>query len=192
MISEPAKKPRERDESVAAYIGLGSNIGDRLALFREALRLMDRLPGTTVAALSPMYYTDPVDIDGDEFLNGVARLQTTLAPEKLWTSLEEIESTLGRTAKGEKRSRTIDLDLLVHGTHVVDSPSLSIPHPRMAWRAFVLRPFNDLAPEVMIPPGNRTVAQLWEKLVDKGGVRPATDLQPIEIRSATMIDEGYR
>lgn len=192
MTSEAAQKLRGPDDPVAAFIGLGSNIGDRPGLFREAIRLMDRLPGTTVAALSPLYYTDPVEIDGEEFLNGVAHLQTTLAPERLWISLEKIELILGRTAKGEKRPRTIDLDLLVHGTHVVDSPSLSIPHPRMAGRAFVLRPFNDLAPEVMIPPGNRTVAQLWGRLVDKGGVRPATDLEPTEIMSATLIDEGRR
>ncbi len=145
-----------------------------------------------MVALSPLYYSDPIDVDGGEFLNGVAGLQTTLSPFELWKSLEEIELSLGRTAKGEKRQRTIDLDILLHGGNVVDSSFLSIPHPRMAERTFVLRPLTDLSPETVVPPKNITVARLWERLLDKDGLRPATDIKIAELFTPELIDEGHR
>jgi 2-amino-4-hydroxy-6-hydroxymethyldihydropteridine diphosphokinase len=192
MSLEPSKKLPELDRAVTAFVGLGSNLGDKPEMFRKALQKMDQLPGTAVVALSPLYYSDPVDVDGGEFLNGVAGLQTTLSPFELWKSLEEIELSLGRTAKGEKRQRTIDLDILLHGDNVVDSSFLSIPHPRMAERAFVLRPLTDLSPEAVIPPKNITVARLWERLLDKDDLHPATDIKIAEIFAPELIDEGHR
>ena len=192
MSLEPLKKPPELDRAVTAFVGLGSNLGDKPEMFRKALQKMDQLPGTAAVALSPLYYSDPIDVDGGEFLNGVAGLQTTLSPYELWKSLEKIELSLGRTAKGEKRPRTIDLDILLHGDNVVDSSFLSIPHPRMAERAFVLRPLTDLSPEAAVPPKNMTVARLWEQLLDKDSLRPATDIKIAEFFTPELIDEGHR
>ena len=160
-----------------AFVGMGSNLGDREEMFRRALAMMHDLPRTHVTGLSPLYYTKPEDGAGPgEFLNGVTRLETALSPSVLLTALEQIERTLGRMAKGDYQPRTIDLDLLLYGDRVLDSPPLVVPHPRMTRRAFVLQPLSDLAPATAIPPGILTAAEHLAQLGDSGTLRPATDV----------------
>jgi 2-amino-4-hydroxy-6-hydroxymethyldihydropteridine diphosphokinase len=192
MSPESPQQPPGHTPEVVAYIGLGSNLGSRHEMFRRALRLIESLPGVTLTTISPLYYTDPVGVAGAEFLNGVAGLRTTLTPPELWQALVNIELDLGRTAKGARQPRTIDLDVLVHGEQVVDSPQLQLPHPRLAERAFVLRPLHDVAAELIIPGLHRTVAQLWEQLPVKEGIRPAPAIPLAECTSTQPIDESHR
>ena len=160
-----------------AYVGMGSNVGDRREMFGRALAMIHGLLHTHVAALSPLYYTEPEDGAGPgEFLNAVARLETELSPQELLGGLEKIEQQLGRTSKGDYRPRTIDLDLLLYGELVLDSPPLVLPHPRLTLRAFVLKPLSDLAPDMVIPPGHLTAADHLARLGHQGTLRLATDV----------------
>ncbi len=144
-----------------AYVGLGSNLGDRRALLEEAVRRLDGYADITVEAASTLRETDPVGVtEQPRFLNGVAALRTELAPRELLDRLLAVERTLGRDRSvGRWGPRTIDLDLLLHGDAVVDEPGLALPHPRLAERRFVLEPLHELAPELVLPDG-RSVAAL--------------------------------
>jgi 2-amino-4-hydroxy-6-hydroxymethyldihydropteridine diphosphokinase len=131
-----------------AFVGLGSNLGDREGTIRAAL---SRLDG--VAAVSALRETDPVGFeDQPRFLNGVAALETELPPRALLERLLEVERSLGRTREGPRFGpRTIDLDLLVQGDLELDEPGLTIPHPRLHERRFVLEPLAELAPDLVVP-----------------------------------------
>jgi 2-amino-4-hydroxy-6-hydroxymethyldihydropteridine diphosphokinase len=143
-----------------AFVGLGANVGDRERTIREALRLLDAHENVTVAAVSTLRETDPVGVvDQPRFLNGVAALDTALPPRTLLDVLLDIERALGRVRTERWGPRTIDLDLLLYGDAVVDFPGLTLPHPRLHERRFVLEPLSDLAPELEVP-GRGTVADL--------------------------------
>jgi 2-amino-4-hydroxy-6-hydroxymethyldihydropteridine diphosphokinase len=143
-----------------AFVGLGANLGDRERTIREALRLLDADEDVTVAALSTLRETDPVGVvDQPRFLNGVAALDTELAPRALLDLLLDVERALGRVRAERWGPRTIDLDLLLYGDAVVDRPGLTVPHPRLHERRFVLEPLSELAPELEVP-GRGTVADL--------------------------------
>jgi 2-amino-4-hydroxy-6-hydroxymethyldihydropteridine diphosphokinase len=131
-----------------AFVALGSNLGDREATIRAALARLDG-----VVAVSRLRDTDPVGFeDQPTFLNGVAALETELPPRALLDRLLEVERSLGRTREGPRFGpRTIDLDLLVHGDLELDEPGLTIPHPRLHERRFVLEPLADLAPDLVVP-----------------------------------------
>jgi 2-amino-4-hydroxy-6-hydroxymethyldihydropteridine diphosphokinase len=157
-----------------AYIGLGSNRSDPHAQLDAALTAMSALPSTRLAAVSPRYWTDPVgDPDQPEFLNAVVALETGLEPLVLLGELQRIEKDQGRDREPGRRwgPRTIDLDLLVFGTETIDTAELTVPHPRMSERAFVLRPLVDVSP-VLEVPGAGPVQSLLAR-VDTAGVRPA-------------------
>ena len=130
-----------------AYVGLGANLGERETALRSALAAIGRLPGTRVTRVSPLYGSAPVDAGGPDYLNAVAELTTTLAPQALLEALQAIERGAGRERPYRNAPRTLDLDILWFGGQVIDSPALTVPHPRMAERAFVLRPLADLAPD---------------------------------------------
>ena len=130
-----------------AYVGLGANLGERETALRSALAAIGRLPGTCVMRVSPLYGSAPVDAGGPDYLNAVAELTTTLAPQALLEALQTIERGAGRERPYRNAPRTLDLDILWFGGQVIDSPALTVPHPRMAERAFVLRPLADLAPD---------------------------------------------
>ena len=130
-----------------AYVGLGANLGERETALRSALAAIRRLPGTRVTRVSPLYGSAPVDAGGPDYLNAVAELTTTLAPQALLEALQTIERGAGRERPYRNAPRTLDLDILWFGGQVIDSPALTVPHPRMAERAFVLRPLADLAPD---------------------------------------------
>jgi 2-amino-4-hydroxy-6-hydroxymethyldihydropteridine diphosphokinase len=139
-----------------AHIGLGSNLGDREATLREALRRLDAVDGIAVVAVSSFRETDPVGVlDQPRFVNAAAELETSLRPHDLLDRLLEVERALGRDRTQEARwgPRTVDLDLLLYGNETVDEPWLEVPHPRLAERAFVLEPLLELDPDLRLPDG---------------------------------------
>lgn len=141
-----------------AYVGLGANLGEREATIRRALDLLAAEPGVEVAAVSTLRETDPVGYaDQPRFLNGAAALETTLPARELLGLLLSVERALGRDRSGEARfgPRTIDLDLLLFGDTVIDEPGLTVPHPRLAERTFVLEPLDELDPGLVLPDGRR-------------------------------------
>jgi 2-amino-4-hydroxy-6-hydroxymethyldihydropteridine diphosphokinase len=141
---------------VRAYVGLGANLGEREAAIRRALDLLAADPGVEVAAVSALRETDPVGYaDQPRFMNGAAALETTLSARELLSLLLTVERGLGRDRSQEVRfgPRTIDLDLLLYGNEVVDEPGLTVPHPRLAERSFVLEPLDELDPGLVLPDG---------------------------------------
>ncbi len=136
-----------------AYIGIGSNLGERELTIRDALELLAADPELEVEAVSSIRETDPVGmVDQPRFLNAAIRLATDLAPYPLLERLLAVEQQLGRVRTGERYGpRTIDLDLLLYGDEIVDEPGLRVPHPRLAERRFVLEPLAELDPGLVVP-----------------------------------------
>ena len=136
-----------------AYIGLGSNLGDRKATLSRALELLAAEPGIEVTKVSVFRETAPVGLlDQPRFLNAAARIQTELAPRELLDRLLAVERALGRTRTGTRFGpRTIDLDLLLYGDSMLSEPGLTVPHPRLRERVFVLEPLAELDPGLVIP-----------------------------------------
>ena len=148
-----------------AYVGLGANLGDREGALRAALAALAATDGVHVVSVSTFRETDPVDyLDQPRFLNAAAALDTTLAPRELLDALLEVERSLGRTREGPRFGpRTIDLDLLLYGGESFDEPGLTIPHPRLHERLFVLEPLQELEPDLHVP-GRGNVAALISEL----------------------------
>lgn len=144
-----------------AYIGLGSNLEEPLVQVRSALRALQASASIQVEACSSFYRSAPVGLTGQpDFINAVCRARTALAPEALLQALLEIERAHGRVRGGPQGGpRTLDLDLLLYGTEIRDTPALRLPHPRLHERAFVLVPLAELDPGLVIP-GHGTVTQL--------------------------------
>lgn len=163
---------RGTPEWAEAYVGLGSNQGDRERLLREALRLLGEA-GARVEEVSSFYRTEPVQAPGPWFLNAVARLRAPWSPHALLARCEEIERRLGREGKGDHAPRALDLDLLVYGGISLDTPELVLPHPRLAERRFVLVPLAEIAPDLPVPGRGATVRELLDACVDRGGVERA-------------------
>jgi 2-amino-4-hydroxy-6-hydroxymethyldihydropteridine diphosphokinase len=135
-----------------AYVGIGSNLGERLATIRDALALLAADPELEVEAVSTIRETDPVGVvDQPLFLNAAVRLTTGLAPRLLLERLLAVEQQLGRVRTERYGPRTIDLDLLLYGDEIVDEPGLRVPHPRLAERRFVLEPLAELDPGLVVP-----------------------------------------
>ncbi len=168
-----------------AYIALGSNQGDRQAHLAGALADLGSLPGVTLVSQSPTYETDPVGGPAGQgrFLNSVAAVNTDLSPKQLLESLHQIEADHGRDRKAETQRcapRTLDLDILLFGNQIINhpepscdtlkphpsslTPNLTIPHPRMHHRDFVLRPLCHIAPDVVHPILKRTIRELLIEL----------------------------
>lgn len=141
---------------VAAFVGLGSNLGDSVGLLQSALEALDRLPQTRVESASGLYRTPAWGLtDQPDFVNAVARLRTSLAPQALLAAMLGIERGAGRVRHGDGSDRwgprTLDLDLLLYGDHVIDEPGLQVPHPHLHERAFALLPLVEIAADVAIP-----------------------------------------
>lgn len=130
-----------------AFIGLGANLGDRGQALAQAVQAMAQLPGTQVVAVSSLYVSAPVDSSGPDYLNAVAALQTTLAPLDVLHALQAIELAAGRERPYRNAPRTLDLDVLLYGDQQLDTAELTVPHPRLGERAFVLLPLAELAPQ---------------------------------------------
>ena len=140
-----------RREAVTAFVALGANLGDAQASVRQALADLNRLPETRVLARSRLYRTAPHEAQGPDFINAVAKLDTRLSAPDLLAQLQTLELAAGRERPYRNAPRTLDLDLLLYGDARIDSPQLTLPHPRMHERAFVLRPLADVAPERVGP-----------------------------------------
>jgi 2-amino-4-hydroxy-6-hydroxymethyldihydropteridine diphosphokinase len=153
------------------YLGLGSNVGSREGNLRQALKFLNG-PADAVQEVSPVYETDPVGFaDQGSFLNCVFRFETELKPKDLLSTVKGIEGLVGRTPTFPNGPREIDIDILLYGDLVMASEVLTIPHPRMAERAFVLVPLADIAPDVAHAASGLTVAELLDSVDGKEGVR---------------------
>ena len=138
-------------KAVSAFIGLGANLGDARATVEAALQALGALPGTRLAEHSSLFRSAPVDAGGDDYVNAVARIDTTLPAEDLLSALMAIERAHGRERTGHNAPRTLDLDLLLYGRAKIATETLTVPHPRMTQRAFVLIPLLQIAPLIDIP-----------------------------------------
>lgn len=183
MIGPPGDREVKGEEGgVVAYVGFGVNVGDRAAALRAAVAALDAAEGVAVEAVSPVYETEahrqPEQGPQPDHLNAVARLRTTLDPETLLGVFHALERAAGRDPAAPRWSpRPLDLDLLLYADRVHDSPpradgapALTLPHPRLAARRFVLQPLADLASDLLVPGLGRTVAVLLAVCHDTGRV----------------------
>lgn len=142
-----------------AYIGLGSNLDDPPAQLQQAVSALARLPESRVVAVSPLYRNSPLVPAGEDpagqpdYVNAVAALDTTLAPLTLLDALQAIENDQHRVRARHWGPRTLDLDLLLYGDERIDLPRLTVPHPGLRERRFVLLPLHDVAPDLVLPEG---------------------------------------
>jgi len=142
----------DQREARPAYIGLGSNLDDPPAQIRRAFELLETIPGTQVTSRSSLYVSAPFgSVEQPDFINAVAELSTYLDAPALLLQLQKIEQSQGRIRGRRWGPRVLDLDLLVYGDEEIDSPQLSVPHPGIAKRNFVLLPLREIAPELEIP-----------------------------------------
>jgi 2-amino-4-hydroxy-6-hydroxymethyldihydropteridine diphosphokinase len=140
------------ERAAIAFIGVGSNLADPLVQVRQALMELESIPGTRVTARSSLYRTSPVGyLEQPDFINAVASVKTTLKPQALFAALLAIENRHGRRRTMRNAPRTLDLDLLLYGDEVLDEHGLTLPHPRLHERAFVLAPLAEIAPGAMVP-----------------------------------------
>lgn len=150
---------------VSAFLGLGSNLGDREAHLRRAVALLAREPGVEVARVSSVYETEPEGVtDQPRFLNQVVEVRTTLPPEALLARALAVEAALGRVRRERWGPRVIDVDLLLYGEEVVSRPGLQVPHPRLRERVFAMVPLAELAPDLRLP-GGETAGTVAARLV---------------------------
>lgn len=152
-------------EGIAAYIGIGSNLGDKISNCRCAIEEMGHLPGCHVAACSSLYKTEPEGVTGQGwYINCVSQLATDLSPTQLIKALLSIEHAMGRRRRKRWEARIIDLDILLFGQEVIRSHDVMIPHPLLHQRRFVLEPLAQLAPELIHPVLKTTIRQLLHGL----------------------------
>jgi 2-amino-4-hydroxy-6-hydroxymethyldihydropteridine diphosphokinase len=141
------------------YLSLGSNIGDRESHLRDAISRLEKKG--RIKSIASFYETEPVEFtDQARFLNCALALETEEAPEQLMESVLHIEQEMGRTRQQNKGPRTIDIDILLFSDTIIDSPKLTIPHPAMHERRFVLQPLAEIAPEVRHPVLKKTIREL--------------------------------
>jgi 2-amino-4-hydroxy-6-hydroxymethyldihydropteridine diphosphokinase len=136
---------------VSAWIGIGANLGDARAAVHSAIERLAVLADSSLTARSSLYSTAPIDSAGDDYVNAVVRITTTLAPESLLRELQKIELDHGRERPYRNAPRTLDLDLLLYGEAIIVTPDLTVPHPRLHQRAFVLVPLLECDSGLVIP-----------------------------------------
>jgi 2-amino-4-hydroxy-6-hydroxymethyldihydropteridine diphosphokinase len=163
---KPEPAARRRRLRCRAWIGLGANLGDTRATLRAAFAALAALPRTRLLDRSSLYRSAPVDAGGPDYLNAVALIDTGLDADELLAQLLAIERRHGRERPFPNAPRTLDLDLLLYGDAQIASPTLTVPHPRLHTRAFVLAPLAELAPGLCIP-GRGAVAALLPGVADQ-------------------------
>jgi 2-amino-4-hydroxy-6-hydroxymethyldihydropteridine diphosphokinase len=154
---------------VKCAIALGSNLGDSLTILENAIKILAHTPGIALEKCSSWYKTAPIGPPQPDYWNGCALLTVTLTPDALLAKLLDIEQQSGRVRCQRWGPRTLDLDVLLYGDLILQTPSLQIPHPRMRERAFVLVPLSEIAPDWIEPISQRAIAQLL-KAVDCSGI----------------------
>jgi 2-amino-4-hydroxy-6-hydroxymethyldihydropteridine diphosphokinase len=150
-VDIPAPLAGLPDERI--FVGLGANLGDAAGTVAAAIQALALLPGTRCVAASSPWASAPQDAQGPDFVNAVAELRSTLPPHELLLALQGIEQAHGRQRPYPNAPRTLDLDLLLYGSRVLHTPDLTLPHPRLHLRAFVLEPLAELAPGLVLPAG---------------------------------------
>ena len=133
------------------YIGIGANLGEAQQTVEQAIERLKRLPQSRLDAQSSLFRTAPVDAGGDDYINAVVRIDTALPADELLLALQEVEQEFGRERPYRNAPRTLDLDLLLYGQQTLSGENLTVPHPRMTLRAFVLIPLLQLDPFITIP-----------------------------------------
>jgi 2-amino-4-hydroxy-6-hydroxymethyldihydropteridine diphosphokinase len=168
-VSGLVNEDREATMTTPAWIGLGSNLGDRRAILDDAVAALGNVPGVVVWAVSSYHATSPVGGPPGQgpFLNAAAHLETTLDPHQLLATLQRIEDQAGRVRTVRWGERTLDLDILIYATTFLDAKELKLPHPRLAFRRFVLGPLAEIAPTVVDTMTKRTIADLLANLERK-------------------------
>jgi len=153
----------------SAYIGIGSNIGHKIDHCKKAISLMGKLEGCSVRLQSPFYRTEPVGVEGqDTFVNGVVCVDTDLSAVTLLKHLLKIETDMGRVRVKKWDARVIDLDILLFGSRVINKPDLTVPHPLMHLRRFVLTPLLQIAPDLIHPVLCQSIRELAGVLPENG------------------------
>jgi 2-amino-4-hydroxy-6-hydroxymethyldihydropteridine diphosphokinase len=177
----------QRLDAVRALLGLGSNLGDREEMLRQARALLGAIPGTSLTRVSSLYATAPIGgPEQEDYLNQVVELWTTLTAHELLAAIGRIEAALGRERLVRWGPRTIDVDILWYDGSSIAEADLEVPHPRLEQRRFVLEPLAELAPDLVLPSGRtagealesvsgQAVARFEDRRVDSGGRRPAED-----------------
>jgi len=159
------------------YLSLGSNLGDRALMLRQALSLLNRFSRLRVVKSSSIYETEPWDLTQQpKFLNIMAKIETALEPLELLYTVKTVELRLGRKTVRRWGPRCIDIDVILWGAKVLHTPTLTVPHERFRERAFVLTPFAELAPEAVDPETGLTVAVLAERIGASGVTRVAAPI----------------
>ena len=149
-----------------AYIGLGSNLGDRRRNLKEGLRAVEASDNVSLIEVSSLYLTRPVEVrePQNDYLNAVVKIVTTLTPQSLLDSLKEIERRLGRKVNSHLEPRSLDLDILLYDDLVMETEGLTLPHPRLTGREFVLAPLLDVEPELENPVDGEKLSVYYERL----------------------------
>ena len=154
-----------------AYVALGANIGDPAATVLAAFAALSNLEDSRVVHTSSLYRTAPVGLKNQpDFINAVAALETGLAPEELLDALLDLEARFGRVRRDRNGPRTLDLDLLLYDDQFIDLPRLTLPHPRLHLRAFVLQPLAEITPDLVIP-GRGLIAAWLPAVANQGIIR---------------------
>ena len=156
------------DLSIEAVIALGSNLGDSARILTNAITVIDTAPGIQVLARSHLYKTAPVGPPQPDYINACITVETSLSPRDLLHQLLTIESQLGRVRKKRWGARSLDLDLLFYGDRIIEATKLTVPHPRLHERPFVLVPLLDVAPHWHHPVLIKTVEQIYSELSEQG------------------------
>lgn len=176
-----------------AYIGLGSNLGDRLQALRQAVQALASTPGVTLRGVSSCYETAPVGpVRQGDFLNAAVAIDTTLSPGELLDTCKAIEARMGRQARERWGPREIDIDLLLYGSATLKSDRLVLPHPELRNRAFVMVPLLEIAPELALPDGY-PLRRVLTNLGDVPGIRKRDgDLSPGQPPGVPTCEAGGR
>lgn len=160
---------------MTAYIGLGANLGDAQTTLRHAIAMLGELPHTKVQSVSSFYGSAPMGegADGPNYTNAVAKLKTTLTAHELLNALQTIETNNGRERSHRNAPRTLDLDILLYGDMVLNDEKLTIPHPRMTERGFVLLPLDEITPDLMWidASGSQSLKHLLPQIMGQDVVR---------------------
>ncbi len=191
MAKKKVKKVKKKEAT--AYLGLGSNVGDREEYIEQAIFLLGKTSGIKVLKKSSNYETEAEGVaDQPPFLNAAACIETVLSPSKLLSAIQGIENTLGREREVEWGPRTIDIDILLYGDEIVSDDKLQIPHPLLHERLFALIPLNEIAPDTIHPALEKTISEIYEEKKLEGGEKYDDELPGFKEIKKGVYDDFER